>query len=255
MYAEIPDPILRAAVIAQRVYAGDVNLTFIAAVPKESRAVAFYTPVTKAPAAILTQQARAAFAHMFVTTSEVIQIVDQITQSTGGGRSAQDRAQEIAETADAEYFDHEENPLITIYLRPCTTDATDLERLNYALRKKRLDVGLFAFTPKSRDGTAQDCVLCKYDNHMAYVCPFPRSTPMYWGPPAQLSQLTTGIFANRGRGRGGAPRGGRGGRGGHPHFTPGPGHGGAGGGGGHGHGRGGPGGRGNARGGRGGRGG
>ncbi|KAJ7475076.1 hypothetical protein B0H11DRAFT_1918087 [Mycena galericulata] len=107
------------------------------------------------------------------------------------------------------------DPIIAGYLKPFTTDMEIDKAVRTIIRKMAPNVGLLSFTPKTRDGAAPECVICKLDNHLAYLCPFTRATPPWWGPPDQLSHLIGGILGRSPRGGdgggGGPPRGGGGG--------------------------------------------
>ncbi|KAJ7865834.1 hypothetical protein B0H13DRAFT_1898347 [Mycena leptocephala] len=146
---------------------------------------------------------------------EAFRLIDQGTQSPDNALSAMQRVFDVANTFDAEYFDHETDPIITGYLKPFTTDMEIDKAVRTIIRKMAPNVGLLAFTPKTRDGAAPECVICKLDNHLAYICPFTRATPPWWGPPDQLSHLIGGILGRPPRGGdgggGGPPRGGGGG--------------------------------------------
>ncbi|KAJ6483637.1 hypothetical protein DFH09DRAFT_1340412 [Mycena vulgaris] len=148
-------------------------------------------------------------------------VVSHIAQMTQGndGLNAHQRTLAVAETIDAHYFPHPTDPLICIYMKPINDNLADNEALKRLLRVTSLAYKMFSFTPKSRNGDPSECVLCKADTHLAYLCPLPHSViagDEWWGPPDQMSKLTEGILATArlGAAAGGNNNGGGGGGGG-----------------------------------------
>ncbi|KAJ6560898.1 hypothetical protein DFH09DRAFT_1316512 [Mycena vulgaris] len=106
----------------------------------------------------------------------------------------------------------------SVYVEPCMPNTEHWKEIIRAFCGRMLVNGYFAFTPIidfTRPTLGPLCVLCKNDDHFATACPFPQD-PHWWGPLTQLSGITEGPLASRGRrgGRGGdRARGGRVGRG------------------------------------------
>ncbi|KAJ7022463.1 hypothetical protein C8F04DRAFT_1272573 [Mycena alexandri] len=147
-------------------------------------------------------------------TLTTIQEGDQQTQALSNA-SLQERIEDLVWTIDAKYFDHETDPIVTIYMRPITDNPADHERIARLMRPRSFHMGPLSFTPKAYHNEAPECVICTSGDHFAYLCPFTR-LPAFWGPKKQISRHTEGILARaRGRGRGfargafarGGPRG------------------------------------------------
>ncbi|KAJ7711279.1 hypothetical protein B0H16DRAFT_1480463 [Mycena metata] len=188
---------------------------------------------------VLLQHARVAFGKKFITNAPTVTALGQATQGTLTGTAAE-RALRVAKSVDAQWVVHATDPLIIIYMQPPTTDQAAWEHIKVTMRGAILAHETFAFTPLSDDPhIPPHCVICKYDTHIAYLCPFTKgeydadaapgdvAAHEWWGPPDQISKLTEGVLstmppnANTGRGRGaagprgshgGTSRGGRGGR-------------------------------------------
>jgi hypothetical protein len=154
------------------------------------------------PVASLIKSICAAVVLAMIDDPKIVHQVDIMTQgANANGLSAMQRTLDLAKTVDAEYFDHPDDPLITVYLRPANDNEDDNETLNALIRVKTLAYGMVAFNPKSLQGERSECVICKSDTHLAYCCPFPHGTHGvggdhgWWGPPDQMSKLVEGMFA------------------------------------------------------------
>ncbi|KAJ7027445.1 hypothetical protein C8F04DRAFT_1267012 [Mycena alexandri] len=144
----------------------------------------------------------------------LVQEGDQQTQALSNA-SLQERIEDLVWTIDAKYFNHETDPIVTIYMRPITDNPANHERIARLMRPRSFHMGPLSFTPKAYHNEAPECVICTSGDHFAYLCPLTR-LPAFWGPKKQISRHTEGILARaRGRGRGfaqgafarGGPRG------------------------------------------------
>ncbi|KAJ7280979.1 hypothetical protein C8J57DRAFT_1564393 [Mycena rebaudengoi] len=241
LFLRTTDPVTRSLLMAQQTFAVNRDLAFHA-VPLDPFALSWVVglwsvlPTTARPDT-LVRYLRAAVYMRVMTDPIVTARISQITQGVVAGTTAQ-RALAVAESADVQYIPHTTDPLFIVYLQPCTTSALDWESLKVLLRPHTLTYKTSSFTPKTPHD-APECVVCKLDTHLAYLCPFtgvgivrdPNTPPHeWWGPPDQISKLKEGALAssprnssttrgayrggNHTRGGGSRRRGGRGGNGG-----------------------------------------
>ncbi|KAJ7671876.1 hypothetical protein B0H17DRAFT_1208935 [Mycena rosella] len=143
------------------------------------------------------------------TDEETSQQIDLMTQA--GDATIAERICLVADSLDGEFLDHED-PLITIYAEPGPGTRAEDAHLRTLIRKIRYTYGHHAYTPTCDGyGAVSRCVICQYDTHLTYICPFAHSTiPKWWGPPDQMSKLTEGPLMPRGTGGGRGYGGGRG---------------------------------------------
>ncbi|KAJ7875418.1 hypothetical protein B0H13DRAFT_1894165 [Mycena leptocephala] len=179
-WVEIEDPAIDAAVSILGTCAISTDLTFHVVVPDDtvvSWSSGNWAVISRRPPNVLIPVFRAGMVEAIQDDAEAFRLIDQGTQSPDNALSAMQRVFDVANTFDAEYFDHETDPIIAGYLKPFTTDMEIDKAVRTIIRKMAPNVGLLAFTPKTRDGAAPECVICKLDNHLAYICPFTRATP------------------------------------------------------------------------------
>ncbi|KAJ7497674.1 hypothetical protein FB451DRAFT_1460192 [Mycena latifolia] len=132
-------------------------------------------------------------------TVAVIRHIAQMTQDDNE-LSAFERTLRVAESVDAHYFPHTTDPLVCLYMKPINDNDADNEALKAMLRVVTLSYKMFAFSPKSRNGAPSECVMCKADTHLEYLCPLAHPYEVnageeWWGPPDQMSKLTEGVLA------------------------------------------------------------
>ncbi|KAJ7450633.1 hypothetical protein FB451DRAFT_1374711 [Mycena latifolia] len=235
VFAHFTDPAVRTAIYDQRTFAATQLLAFHADTIDPARrnwGCGGWSPVTiikNIPE--MLKAFRAALILYILKTLEVFHLVAQMTQGHGGNLTPFERVRDFAYSVNAQYYPHATDPLIAGFVRPIGTNEDDNEALKAMLRPVRLSYGMLAFTPKSRNGEAIECVMCKAeDSHLAYLCPrpFPHGAPPpasgaapgddWWGPPDQMSKLKDGILSvapprsnNNGGGGGGTRNGGGGG--------------------------------------------
>ncbi|KAJ7720532.1 hypothetical protein B0H16DRAFT_1474366 [Mycena metata] len=204
---------LKTVIANQRTYGCTDTLGFHAvnleeAVGIRDTAVASYSVSTRGSnPALIERYAIGGARKLLFETQELIQEGDVQSQATSNG-TLQERIENIAWTFDAKYFDHETDPIVTIYMSPITLDPADHERFARLMCPRSFHMGPFSFTPKAYNTEGPECVICTSRDHFAYLCPFARRQT-FWGPKRQLSQYTKGVLARgRGRGRGGIARGG-----------------------------------------------
>ncbi|KAJ7722953.1 hypothetical protein B0H16DRAFT_1473104 [Mycena metata] len=192
---------LKTVLANQRTYGCTDTLGFHAvnieeAVGIRDMAVASYSVSTRGSNPELIERYAVGGARkLLFETQELIQ-----SQATSNG-TLQERIENIAWTFDAKYFDHETDPIVTIYMSPITLDPADHERFARLMRPRSFHMGPFSFTPKAYNTEGPECAICTSRDHFAR-----RQT--FWGPKRQLSQHTEGVLARgRGRGRGGIARG------------------------------------------------
>ncbi|KAJ7232812.1 hypothetical protein C8J57DRAFT_1383194 [Mycena rebaudengoi] len=194
---------------------------------RESWAVAgFYTNSTLPPA-IQTSALRAAIIHDSLENPTIVQEADQMIQGIVPGVTPQERAYEAFKSIDVQFVTHDEKPLLVVFRKPCAGDPDGNKRLNKMIGSAIYGVGNMEFRPFNANGNPLHCVICVSDCHSAYICTFVRGPDPWWGPPDQLSAITTGPLApkasnaNTSRGNGhrndgtpmrGGAGGGRGGR-------------------------------------------
>jgi hypothetical protein len=232
LFAQFLDPLVRAQVLAQGTYAINRDLAFHA-VPIDpsfiSWVLGLWKPVASTASVItLIKRIRFALITLMVNNPAIVRCVGQITQGILVG-SAAERTLAIAKSADAQFIPHPTDPIIVVYLQPPTTDEAAFEDLKALIRPRTLSYQMSSFTPQSAVAPPE-CVICKLDTHLAYVCPFahgdqsPGAPPHeWWGPPDQISKLPKDLIlaaaptdGSNGRGRGARGSRARGGnRGGH----------------------------------------
>ncbi|KAJ6543639.1 hypothetical protein DFH09DRAFT_1322097 [Mycena vulgaris] len=225
IFAHFTDPGIRTKIRNQRLFAASKDLAWYADTidpAHRSWAMGIWSlnAVSNDIKKVLKYIRAAMVLHMCKTPA----VVSHIAQMTQGddGLNAHQRTLAVAETIDAHYFPHPTDPLIYIYMKPINDNVANNEALKGLLRVTALAYKMFSFTPKSRNGDPSECVLCKADTHLAYLCPLPHSViagDEWWGPPDQMSKLTEGILAtarlgaaaagnNNGGGNGGGGGGG-----------------------------------------------
>ncbi|KAJ7827427.1 hypothetical protein B0H13DRAFT_2373805 [Mycena leptocephala] len=166
-------------------------------VATRSWSVADWTPSTAGTPAALCAYARAGFMKILLTDATAIQHIAQMTQAHSAA-PVMDRVLEVTDTVDAVYFPHETDPLISIisiYMRPCTDNAADQECLLELLRTKHFHMGPISFTPKSRNGEAAECVICKADDHFASPASPTESSPAGAGVAADVAVDVAALVA------------------------------------------------------------
>ncbi|KAJ7029307.1 hypothetical protein C8F04DRAFT_1264972 [Mycena alexandri] len=213
---------LKMALAAEQTIAATDALAFHAINISEHTMVrtwsaASYSVSTTGDPALIKEYALGGARKLLMYTQSLVQIIDQQSQNLSNAPLGE-RVMDVVDTMGVKFFDHEDDPMVSIYVRPITDSVTDHEELARAMRPLEFFMGPFKFTPKSRADEAMECVICKADDHLAYLCPF-ANQPGWWGPTRQINAHVEGVLAGRGRGRGrgrgGAGRGfGRGGAGG-----------------------------------------
>ncbi|KAJ7769316.1 hypothetical protein B0H16DRAFT_253691 [Mycena metata] len=193
-------------------------LTQTTSVGIRNYALASYAVSTRTDPAFAERYGRGGARKLWFEIHGLVQEGDQQSQALSNG-TLQERIEDAAWTIDAKYYDHETDPIVTVYMKPITDNPADHERIARIFRTHSFNMGPLSFTPKAYSDEAPECVICTSGDHFAYLCPFSRLTA-FWGPKKQLSKYTEGILARgRGRGRGFArgafARGGPRGRGAH----------------------------------------
>ncbi|KAJ7770746.1 hypothetical protein B0H16DRAFT_1775019 [Mycena metata] len=144
----------------------------------------------------------------------LVQEGDQQSQALSNG-TLQEHIKDAVWTINTKYYDHETDPIVTVYMKPITDNPANHEHITRIFHTHSFNMGPLSFTPKAYRDEAPECVICTSGDHFVYLCPFSRLTA-FWGPKKQLSKYTEGILA-RGRSfaRGAFARGGPRGRGAH----------------------------------------
>ncbi|KAJ6468574.1 hypothetical protein DFH09DRAFT_1222429 [Mycena vulgaris] len=166
--------------------------------------------------------ARAGFVLEGFKTTEIFRLIDRLTQALGGDPKC--RVFNALNTAHFVLLQHHEKPVMVGYMEPLTTNDVEQEQLNRLLRDLSFGAGNYTFTNRSKNRYAPECAYCKAADHPAFHCPYTQPELGFWGPIAQLSDLSPDhpwYIANGGgqevdqggRGRGGGGGFGRGGRG------------------------------------------
>ncbi|KAJ6600044.1 hypothetical protein DFH09DRAFT_1303396 [Mycena vulgaris] len=201
IFAHFTDPTIRTALRNQRLFAVSRDLAWYAdTIDPACRSWTVGVWGLVSPSADiegLLKAIRAALILYMCSSPDVIRRIAQMTQANDG-LSAYERTLRVAESVDSHYFPHKTDPLVCVYMKPVNNNEADNEALKRMLRVVPLAYKMYAFTPKSRNGDPTECVMCKADSHLAYLCPLPNPVNVgdeWWGPPDQMSKLTEGILA------------------------------------------------------------
>ncbi|KAJ7745020.1 hypothetical protein DFH07DRAFT_776925 [Mycena maculata] len=105
--------------------------------------------------------------------------------------------------------------MLVAYARPATPIPSAWEPIANLIAATTFQSGYIKFYPAlyPSDISGPRCVKCKRECHMVHGCPFVVARTGFWGPPDQISRLTSGKFARRGNRDGQAGNGGGRGRG------------------------------------------
>ncbi|KAJ7053942.1 hypothetical protein C8F01DRAFT_1165399 [Mycena amicta] len=140
--------------------------------------------------------ARAGLIHAAFHNADAYRELDQATQALDG--PAPQRVFNALNALHARFLPHPSTPVVTFYIEPVSTVPEVQERVSRALRKLGFTSGEYGFNPRS-GGNASECMLCKSAEHPTFLCPYADSNvaigsaggTRWWGPPAQLSELST----------------------------------------------------------------
>ncbi|KAJ6628807.1 hypothetical protein B0H10DRAFT_2209253 [Mycena sp. CBHHK59/15] len=196
LFLRTVDPAVRGLLLAQGTFAVNRDLAFHVT-PIDpftlSWVVGLWAPMaTTTDIHTLIRRIRAALNLLILNSPAIVARIAQVTQGVLVGTAAE-RARAVARSADAQYIPHATDPLFVVYLRPCTTDHNDWESVNALIRPRTLTYDMSSFMPKTANGPPE-CVVCKQDTHLAYICPFtgvgtpviPGAPPHeWWGPPTK----------------------------------------------------------------------
>ncbi|KAJ7851891.1 hypothetical protein B0H13DRAFT_2399174 [Mycena leptocephala] len=192
LFIQFLDPLIRAQVLAQGTYTINRDLGFHA-VPIDlafiSWVVGLWKPVASTASVItLIKRIRFAFLLFMVNNPAVVRCIGQMTQGILVGTVAE-RTLTVAKSADAQFIPHPTDPMIVVYLQPPTTDEAAFEDLKALIRPRTLSYQMSSFTPQSAV-SPPECVICKLDTHLTYLCPFAHGdqSPTSGGADLQTAQ-------------------------------------------------------------------